>query len=199
MKKSVCTLVLTVSMVLLFSGCSDKEEDVLRTGMVTVDAMDYAKWVYFDFETGEPEIAPVGGDVPSNWTIAIHRYDIKTNGCKVYATKETSWEAVTVAPADGTKDSEGNMVTYLADTDGKIITDMSGMAGGNVVYADTKLNVVLGSWLRMEGMPPAFVMSNVVYTVLCANGKYAKIKFTDYSNDDDVRGHITFKYEYPLQ
>ena len=49
-------------------------------------------------------------------------------------------------------------------------------------------------------MPPyTYELNNNVFVVKMADGQYAKIKFTDYSNDKNVKVYAAFDYEFPLR
>ena len=127
-----------------------------------------------------------------NWDIAVHRYDVKTNGASSLATKESDIAKVTAVPSDG----------YVADvkTD-SLMVDSSGMMQNKIGYATTDLSEVLTGWMDLDlsNMPPSYTMSGLVYVIKLKSGEYAKIKFTDYTNDDNVKGHITFDYVYPFK
>ena len=130
-----------------------------------------------------------------NWDIALHRYDVKTNGASAVETTESDIKKVTAIPSSG----------YVADikTDSLII-DNSGMMNNKVGYATSNINEVLNKGIEFSSVPmpptPAnWTMSNKVYVIKLKSGEYAKIKFTDYSNDADVKGHISFEYVYPFK
>ena len=127
------------------------------------------------------------------WHIAIHRFDIKTNGGAAVATTAKDFASVTEWPIDG----------YQKDVQvkNKLITDMSGMMKGEIGYAAASdYNEVLSAWLTKTptgSMPPyTYDPTNIVYIVKNADGSYAKLLFTDYSNDEGTTGHVTFSYEY---
>ena len=127
-----------------------------------------------------------------NWDFSLHRYDVKTNGASAVATSESDMAKVTAIPSSG----------YTADikTD-SLMVDSSGMMQNKIGYATTDLNEVLTGWMNLDlsNMPPSYTMSGVVYVIKLKSGEYAKIKFTDYTNDDNVKGHITFDYVYPFK
>lgn len=130
-----------------------------------------------------------------NWDIALHRYDVKTNGASAVEMIDTEMAKVTTIP-----DS-----TFVADikTDSLII-DNSGMMNNKVGYATSYINEVLNKGIEfssvpMPPLPTNWTMSNKVYVIKLKSGEYAKIKFTDYSNDSDVKGHISFDYVYPFK
>lgn len=127
-----------------------------------------------------------------DWDIALHVYDVKTNGGSAIATTEKEVSKVTSIPASG----------YVADfeTDSLMI-DRAGMMASKIGYASDHMNKVLneGVVAHLETMPPVYTMSELVYIIKLKSGDYAKIKFTDYMNDENVKGHISFDYVYPFK
>lgn len=129
------------------------------------------------------------------WDIALHRYDVKTNGASAVATSESDMAKVTAIPADG----------YVSDikTD-SIMVNTAGMMNSKIGYATDTWNEVLNKGVEFDSsvMPPtpnSWSMSGLVYVVKLASGDYAKIKFTDYSNEAGASGHISFDYVYPFK
>lgn len=51
--------------------------------------------------------------------------------------------------------------------------------------------------VRQRRHAPSVVVNDYVYIVRTANGKYAIVKFTDYTNDTGTGGHVGFTYQYP--
>ena len=132
-----------------------------------------------------------------DWDIALHRYDVKTNDGSALDTKETDITKVTTVPASG----------YVADvrTDSLMLnTNGMQLPTPKIGYTPSYWNEVLNKGIEFSSvpMPPTaanWSMSNMVYVIKLKSGEYAKIKFTDYSNDADVKGHISFDYVYPFK
>lgn len=179
---------------------------------IMVDASDYTKWTYFSFTDGVVATYTIyqdaNGDADGtvvdengnainennfSWDIALHREDIRTNGGAALNTNKTDLASVTTIPTTG--------YTQDAATDSTVIVDMSGMMQGIIKYSPSKLNPVLRGWLTkdLSTMPPVYTIHNWVYIIQNKNGKYVKIQFTDRTNDENVSGHITFTYEYPVE
>jgi len=184
-------------------------KNAIRT--ITVDASDYAKWTYFSFTDGVVATHTIYQDVNGDsdgtvidasgntvnensfsWDIALHRDDIRTNNGAALNTNKTDLAEVTSIPTTG----------YIqdVDTDGRIIVDMSGMMTGNVKYGPFKLNEELCSWVSRDlgVMPPVYVIHKWVYIIQTKDGNYAKIQFTDRTNDEGTSGYVTFTYEYNI-
>lgn len=121
------------------------------------------------------------------WDIAIHRSDVKTNNGAVVTTTFNDIASAIDIPADGyTEDVVSN----------EIAIDMTNMMTGRIGYATDHINNILNSWISRSGMPPVYTLSEKVYVLKTSAGKYVKIQFTDYTNDSNETGHISFKYMY---
>lgn len=219
--KHLMMLALMACSMTMMVGCSeDKPEPKPTPGKtvakkMTVDATNYADWTYINLETGETEVhrdfsswtsykrdtvisrTPAKGseaDVKIKWHIAIHYFDVKTNGAEAVATTETELDKVTTLPTAG----------YKADTlvRKRVITDISKMMQGIIGYADqSSLNATLGGWvirIPTGTMPPyTYKLSEKVYVVKFKSGANAKLKFTDYSDATGQKnGVVTFSYVY---
>ena len=172
------------------NGTNNTGSDEAKT--MTVDATDYTKWVYVNLSTGETSTAgteetPEGFD----WHIAIHRYDIKTNGAEAVATESKNINDPVTVPESG----------WTADSEGQIIVDMSDMMNGNIIYAKSSYNEVLSRWLNLDTstMPPIYTMSNKIYILRLQDNTHAAIHLLNYMNEKNVKGHMTFEYLYPLE
>ena len=96
-----------------------------KTGTIYIDATDYTKWIYLDFSERTAVTAGMSEEeAPAEWDIAVHRYDVKTNGA---AALETGMTGLELFMSSGAM-PEGD---YVGDewTTEQIIVDMSGMMG----------------------------------------------------------------------
>ncbi|WP_074451951.1 HmuY family protein [Tannerella forsythia] len=210
--RNVMTLAL-VALSLVFVGC-DKKDDVKETikKSKTIDATKYDMWTYVNLETGQTEThrdfsewhvmkngklletIPAKGseaDIKIKWHIAIHRFDIRTNEGEAIATKETEFSKVTGLPAgDYKKDVEIKDKMLV----GFNMADM--MKRKFIVAGMAKVNPVLKTWIVENPMGKAPVLSKSVFVVKFKDGSYAKIKFTDATNDKQEKGHVSFNYEF---
>lgn len=168
------------------------------TGTVYIDATSYTRWTYIDFHTQKidsVEITPEATE-PKQWDMAIHRYDVKTNGGAVL---ETGFTGLSTLLSSGSM-SQGTFVTDEWTTD-KIIVDMSTMADGYLGYAESDYNSELSKWLNVDksSMPPIYTPSNKVYLLKLQDGTMAAIRLQSYMNAKAVKGHMTFDYIYPFE
>lgn len=173
------------------AACSkddDNQPRVPLSGTVKVDATDYGKWTYVSFKDDKQVTYAITDKVDEtsfDWDIAIHRFDVRTNGGAVLATDKTDMSQVTDIPASG----------YTADIDGTVLNSFA-MPPTDDSYTACKLSGILNTWITRAGMPPTYTLSNLVYIVQCKDNTYAKVKFTDYSNDEGKTGHVGLTYEY---
>ena len=171
-----------------------KDAEVKITGEFTPGEMPFPLNATYDSKVENSKIYEVDGDESSfDWDIAFHKYDIRTNGGAVVKTDYTSLNAVTAIPADG----------YEEDVEGEVIADMSLMMKGFVGYQYCTLNRILCSWVTATPtgtMPPyTYELNKNIFIVKTKAGKYAKVKFTDTTNEKGKAVYAAFSYEYPIQ
>lgn len=164
-----------------------------------IDATSYTNWVYVNLADGTQTTLAYDNtaDLPAEWTFAIHRYDIKTNGGGAYRTSYTSIDEVRTAVEKGTFPMP-DASEFAADEPGRITIDMSHMMDGYIDYADAYINKVLSQWLNVDtsSMPPVYTMDGNVYLIRTGEGKTAAVQFTGYSNpyQSNTKGYISFDY-----
>lgn len=168
------------------------------TGTVYIDATSYTRWTYIDFHTQKIDSVEITPEtqVPENWDIAIHRYDVKTNDGSVLETGLTGLSTLLTSGAL----PQG---TFISDewTTEKIVVDMSTMADGYLGYTESDYNPELSKWLNVDKstMPPIYTPSNKVYLLKLKDGTIAAIRLKSYMNELGVKGYMTFDYIYPLE
>ena len=168
-----------------------------NSGKVYIDATDYTKWVYLDFHGRTAVTAGMSEEeAPAEWDIAVHRYDVKTNGAAVLETGITGLELF----MSSGKMPEGEYVEDEWTTE-KIIVDMSGMMDGNIGYSESWYNSELSKWLKVDtsSMPPLYSMSHKVYAVKLADGSNLALKLSNYMDASGVKGFMTIDYVYPVE
>lgn len=168
------------------------------TGTVYIDATSYTRWTYIDFHTQKIDSVEITPEtqVPKNWDIAIHRYDVKTNDGSVLETGLTGLSTLLTSGAL----PQG---TFISDewTTEKIVVDMSTMADGYLGYTESDYNPELSKWLNVDKstMPPIYTPSNKVYLLKLKDGTIVAIRLKSYMNELGVKGYMTFDYIYPLE
>lgn len=188
--------VMALSFSTTFVSCSDDDEKKVETNKqtLTVDATDYNQWVYVNLKDGKTQTVTMEGSddeskVTMDWQIAIHRYtEVKTNGGAVVQTDMTDMSKVTEIPASG----------YAADETGRKVLVKFVMPPTDDCYVTTHCNTVM-EWTEGSAMDGTLATTNKVFVLKCKDGTYAKLQFTDFANADNVKGHVTFNYEYPVK
>lgn len=171
------------------------KSDGTNPGRVYLNCTEYGRWMYINFHNCTVDSATISDNMtePADWDIALHRYDVKTNGGAVMATSFTELSDLLASgrmPSGSfTEDNQNDSVTY----------DMSHMMEGNVGYYHTNVNRVL-RWvvLDMSTMPPGYNPNYNVFIIRLKDGTYAAVKLVSYRNNASQTGHMTFDYIYPL-
>lgn len=165
-----------------------------RGGTIFVDAQSYEHWFYLDFHNHILDSSNIihGDSEPPQWDIALHRYDVKTNGGEAAETQYNDVDDVYL-PNTETLD-------YEADIYDSVVVDMSTMMQGYLGRCASPVNRVLSRWLNVNTseMPPIYTLSHKVYIVRFADRTRAALLFSNYMNEASQKGYITIKYRYPL-
>ena len=172
----------------MFEGIYDDpieaEMEIKESSFSQINATEYTNWVYIDLSERKATTVEIGeehkSEIPAEWDLAIHRYDIKTNEGAAFQTTYTSIDDL---KASGKLPAEENFVKDEWTTD-KIAIDMSGMMEGNIKYTEDYRN--------------DYTMSNQVYLIRLKDNTYAAIRFTNYTNARGIKGYIDFDFLYPL-
>lgn len=182
----------------------EKAKEEVKT--VTINATDYTKWVYFNFEKGEVvEVAKPGEDL--SWDLGVHRYDFKTNGgtsgkgqgaafkskvkdisLAIPAPAADAWVVDSTWPLLMVFENQGNgkhIIEYREESANFLLTSKTEEQG---------LVLVSRGAIWSEGMPPQVTVNNAIYLIRTANGKLVRFRVLDYRNDRAQTGHIKFEY-----
>lgn len=188
----------------LFEGIYDDpveaQMEIKEGSFSQINATEYTNWVYIDLSGRKATTVEIGegheSEIPEEWDIAIHRYDIKTNGGAAY---QTTYTSINDLKDSGKLPDEDSFVKDEWTTE-KIAIDMTGMMEGNIIYTEDYRNTVLSGWLNVDTstMPPIYTMSDQVFLIRLKDDTYAAIRFTNYTNARGVKGYIDFDYLYPL-
>lgn len=133
---------------------------------------------------------------PEEWTFAVHRNNVRTNGCMV---AETDYTSMTQIPDDSdwfytlsyTPD-EWNQTDVWTEQDRML----NGIIGNQGIYT----NKVLSGWLKMiiPPMPPVFEMNRHVFVLKIPDGTFAALQLVDYMSSSGARCCLSINYKYPL-
>lgn len=129
------------------------------------------------------------------WDIAVHHFDVKTNGG---AALETGYTTIDDLPAtsDAFKDAAFTPDEWSLN---QCIVDFSGMMSYNIWYAGSMVNTVLSRWVSMDfsSPPPVYSASRKVYVLRMKDGTYAALRLVDYMSDRGTKGYLTIEVKYP--
>ena len=133
---------------------------------------------------------------PEKWTFAVHRNNVRTNGCLV---AETDFTSLTEIPGDS------KWISTLAfkpdewnQTDVWVVQDrmLNGIIGNQGIH----INNVLSGWLKMviPPMPPLFEINRHVFILKLPDGTFAALQLEDYMNTSGTKCCLSINYKYPL-
>lgn len=197
--KQVQTILASIAAMAIvsFSSCK-KDDDTQKSpsatvieGTKTFDATAYDKWVYFSFK--DTTVVNVSDYKTSTaWDIAFHRMDVRVNCGESGPGKGGS---LTLGKIDFTSVAEAPESGYSLNASIKIMESYSVPP----VYVTTQGDTLLSNkWITyipsMSG--PTYTLSDHIYIVKTADGKYVKLWLKDYFNAEGKGGHITMKYAY---
>ena len=151
----------------------------LEVSTFTIDATNEETWAYFSFASGDTVTVEDALNSEA-WDIGFQRTKIKLNGGisgpgmgSAIMLTETTFEAVTAAPADG----------YREDTEDTLA----------IVPQSEK------GWYIYTGPPTHWILplEDRVFVVKAADGTFAKVQFIGYYKDNENKqdsGFVTFEY-----
>lgn len=134
---------------------------------------------------------------PPSWDIALHHYDVRTNGGAVLETPYSSIDQLL---------KEGNREQLLAQTftpdtwtEHFAYYDLTGIYNYYIGYTQTWCNLTLTRWMDMnvENHPPTYTLSQKVYLVRLADQSVAALHFKNYMSPTGAKGFVTIDYLYP--
>ncbi len=133
---------------------------------------------------------------PKNWSIAVHRNNVRTNGGSAAATEFTSIDRLPSDPA------YYESLDFKADqwNERDVWTIQEKMLLGLIGNQGIAVNEVLSGWLTINipPMPPAFTHNPTVYVVKLADGSMGALQLQNYMNSTGKKCCLTINYKYPL-
>ena len=145
----------------------------------TIDATNREAWAYFSFATGDV-VAVEDAENSDAWDIGFQRTKVILNGGisgpgmgSAVMLTETTFEAVTAAPADGYREDTEDTLAILAQSE--------------------------KGWYIYTGPPTHWILplEDRVFVIKAADGTFAKVQFIGYYKDNENKedsGFVTFKY-----
>ena len=152
----------------------DVGEDLVTDRLVTLEARDENRWVFFDFSTGSAVEHPG----PLGWDLAVRRFQVVTNGGPSFEGSggaidlgETPFEEVARAPENGYLDTQGSLSGQVA-------------------------NPALEDWYRYSFTSHTLMPHPRSYAIRTADGRYARVRILGYYCPGATPGCLTFRYGY---
>lgn len=132
---------------------------------------------------------------PAEWSIAVHRNNVRTNGGAVYETGYTSFEQL----PESSEAFAGEAFAEDAWSETEVWCSQERMLLSLVPSQGICVNPVLSSWLKMEipPMPPMFVHNNHVFILHLGDGTYAALQLENYMSPSGEKCWLTINYKYP--
>ncbi len=187
----------------IFAWIYDVEQEEVEAGItegsIYACVTSYTQWICVNFRTQQLDTVAIASDGtfedPIDWDIALHRWDVRTNGGAALETSYTSLEDLQAA----TEFPSGDFVEDIW-TESQIIIDMSGMMEGVLGYAPSYYNTELSKWMDVDtsGMPPSYTPSYKVYLLRLADETIVALRLANYTNANGVKGYLTIEYVYPF-
>lgn len=136
-----------------------------------------------------------GQEEPEEWTLAVHRNNVRTNGGAVLETSYTSMDELPES-----SEAFRNMNFQEDEWSENLVWDSQDlMLMGYVPSLGISVNKVLSSWLsiKIPPMPPAFSLNNHVFILRLKDGTYAALQLENYLSQDGKKCFLTINYKYP--
>ena len=132
---------------------------------------------------------------PDEWSFAVHRNNVRTNGGAVLETTYTSMSELPETSEifkDMAFQEDEWSENEVWDNQDKMLMCLVPSQGINV-------NKVLSSWLAMEipPMPPSFTLNNHVFILRLQDGTYAALQLENYLSPTGTKCWLTINYKYP--
>lgn len=131
-------------------------------------------------------------EAPEEWTFAVHRSEVRTNGGAVLETSLTNIMDVNIKDW---KDSSFQPDVW-SETD--VWDDPSQMLLQLIPCQGIYINKVLSSWLSL-GLMPNYIMNNHVFLLRLSDGSYAALQLVNHLSPSGVRCCLTIKFRYPIE
>ena len=136
-------------------------------------------------------------DDPEEWSFAVHRSEVRTNGGAVWAS--------TLTDIDRATEADYRSASYTPDdwSENEVWSDSRTMISQLVPSQGIAVNRVLGSWLRMTLMPD-YERDGRVFFLRLKDGTYAALQLINHigggtpENPSPIRCYLTIKMRYPL-
>jgi len=181
------------------SGSSSTHASIVTVGgegeesSATIDATDYALWVYLDLESGliVNTVDPASGELLNikapaenlEWDLAFQRFKVKSN-CGISGTGDMM--GVRLSGVDYATLNQAPAAGYVVDAEDSDDLDTD---PDYIFLGDPP-------WYDYAGAPShALSPSDAVYVVRSVEGNYFKIQFTAYYDAPGTSGFLAFRWQ----
>lgn len=132
---------------------------------------------------------------PDNWSIAIHRNNVRTNGGEVFETHYTSMDELP-------ETSEAFINEHFTPdewSENQVWDSQEQMLLGLVPSQGINTNPRLSSWLtvNLPPIPPSFNRNPHVFILRLKDGTMAALQLENYLSPRGERCYLTINYKYP--
>ncbi len=131
---------------------------------------------------------------PEEWSFAVHRNNVRTNGGAVYETQYTSLDQLPESSAEFANKE------FTADewSENEVWSSKEQMLLSLVPSQGININKVLSSWLAFKfNVPPDYIPNKHVFILRLADGTYAALQLTDFISPEGKKCFLTINYKYP--
>jgi hypothetical protein len=169
---------------------SNPDENSGNSKEVTIDASAWDTWTYYSFSQGK-EVVISDFSTSMDWDIGFHRSDVRLNGGASGPGNAGSidlgiigFDTLSQAPMSGYIENDSIDIIEVFIMPPNLVT----------VPGDT----VMPSWIIVDtsNPPPVYTVTNNIFAVKTADGKYAKVWLKSFHNENAESGHVTMEYVY---
>ena len=132
---------------------------------------------------------------PEAWDMAIHHFDVRTNGGAVL---RTDYHSIADLPSSSQTFADE---AFVPDqwTMHQCIVDFSSMFDHKIWYQTSDVNLVLSEWVRMDFStpPPKYEASNRLYLLRMDDDTVAALRLRSYMSEAGTKGFLTIDVVYP--
>lgn len=163
-------------------------------GWLYVKTAEYTEWTYIHFDSKTFGSADVHEEYDGDWDIAIHRYEVKTNGGKVRKTDYSDFNTM----LNKTHLEPGEYKEDVWTTD-KVAIDLSGILDFDVKFLETYCSTEI-DWVEViyPPYPPTYKNHDKIFIIKLNNGNRIGIRLENYVNNNGVKAYLTLEYIYPF-
>ena len=131
---------------------------------------------------------------PAEWSIAIHRNNVRTNGGAVLKTQYTSIDD----QPESSDYFKGQTFAEDEWSQNEVWDSQDQMLLGLVPSQGINVNHVLSSWLTFKfNVPPDYIPDSHVFVLRLKDGTCAALQLQDYLSPAGKKCWLTINYKYP--